>query len=91
MQHQIKLLIDFCEPVITGEKTFEVRKNDRGYQKGDEVIFIPCDREGNPTEHRISKKVYEITYVLSGWGIEQGFVVFSIEDTGKQIIKLERT
>ena len=90
MQHQIKLLIDFCEPVLSGEKTFEVRKNDRGYQKGDEIIFIPVDKEGNPEEHPIENKVYKINYVLSGWGIERDFVVFSIEDTGKKIINLRR-
>ena len=37
MEHQIKILESFADAVYSGEKNFEVRKNDRGYQKGDVV------------------------------------------------------
>ena len=30
--HDLKLSIEFCDAVLRGEKTFEVRKNDRGFQ-----------------------------------------------------------
>ena len=33
--HHIKLGATFFEEVASGEKTFELRKNDRGYKKGD--------------------------------------------------------
>lgn len=32
--HNIKLSIEFCDAVLNGEKTFEIRENDRGYQSG---------------------------------------------------------
>ena len=35
MVHNIKIRESFAEAVMRGDKTFEVRKNDRGYQKGD--------------------------------------------------------
>lgn len=41
--HNLKLSIDFCDAVLSGEKTFEVRKNDRGFQTGDLIRFIPTD------------------------------------------------
>ena len=78
--HRIKIRESFADAVYSGDKTFEVRKNDRGYQKGDYVDFIVLYDDGcEYTDHPLSKKRYEITYVLSGWGIEDGFCVFGIK------------
>ena len=35
MIHELKILPHFFTDVLTGEKTFEIRKNDRPFQKGD--------------------------------------------------------
>lgn len=35
MIHQLKILPEYFEPVIKGEKTFEIRVNDRDFKKGD--------------------------------------------------------
>ena len=37
--HKIKIDEEFADAVLCGDKNFEIRKNDRGYQKGDHVIF----------------------------------------------------
>lgn len=76
----MKLLETFADDVLIGYKTFEVRKNDRGFQKGDTVNFTCVDKDGNAFSHGINNKVYEITYVLNGWGIENGYVVFGIKE-----------
>ena len=76
--HEIKLNYEFQKPILDGDKTFEVRYNDRGYQKGDYVKFHV--HEGRRIIHEpIEEKLYEITYVLSGWHIEHGYVVFGIK------------
>lgn len=49
---------------------------DRGYQKGDFVQFHVTDRR-NVVEP-LDGVLFEITYVLSGWHIEQDYVVFGI-------------
>ena len=36
--HKLKTWPSYFQRVWTGEKTFEVRLDDRGYQKGDEVV-----------------------------------------------------
>lgn len=77
--HNLKLEIAFCTAVYHGNKNFEVRKNDRGFQKGDTIRFIPVEN-GLVTTHPIEQKRYEITYVLNGWGIENGYVVFGIKE-----------
>lgn len=76
--HNIKLDIHFCDDVLNGRKNFEVRYNDRGYQAGDLVKFIPVDGCFHEN-HDVQKHTYEITYVLSGWGLKEGYVVFGIK------------
>ena len=86
MIHEIKLREEFCDAVYEGRKTFEIRKNDRGYQTGDYVRFIPIsgDYFQQPIQHPLKDKTYEITYILSGWGIPEGYVVFSIKEVKEQ-------
>ena len=78
--HKIKLLLNFCDDVLSGDKKFEIRENDRGYQKGDRVVFQPYEPSDPFVKHPISDKVYEITYVLNGWGLKDGYVVFGIKE-----------
>jgi hypothetical protein len=87
--HNLKLSIEFCGAVLNGEKTFEVRKNDRGFQTGDLIRFIPTDGtsyhslDGTVREHakhEISEHTYKITYILNGWGIKNGYVVLGIKE-----------
>ena len=78
MVHEIKLRESFAEAVICREKTFEVRLNDRGYQKGDYVVFKVVTDDGlAPVDSVLNKWFFEITYVLSGWGIKEDYCVFS--------------
>lgn len=74
--HKLKILEDFARDIVMKRKTFEVRKNDRGFQTGDDVEFTCI---GNPN-HTINFMKFEITYVLNGWGIKQGYVVFGIKE-----------
>ena len=78
--HKIKLREEFCDAVLNGEKTFEIRFNDRGYQNGDHVKFISVTETGLRAYHAIDSREYEITYILSGWGIKEGYVVFGIKE-----------
>lgn len=75
--HELKLDTNFFDAVLNGEKTFEVRKNDRGFQKGDKVVFTEITTDGMKySYHR--QATADITYVLNGWGIDAWYVVFSI-------------
>ena len=77
--HKIKLEFAFCDDVMSGRKNFEVRKNDRGYQLGDRIKFVPV-LDGVKAYHDVITKTYEITYILSAWGIQEGYVVFGIKE-----------
>ena len=75
--HKLKLREELWDAVMSGDKCFEVRDNDRGFQSGDTVTFVKVDQSGIVIPH--NQCVFEITYVLSGWGIKEGYVVFGIK------------
>lgn len=78
--HSIKINKDFADSVFSGDKTFELRLNDRGYQKGDVIKFIPIDRFGcEMINHPLRTKEYEISYVLNGFGLDKDWVAFAIK------------
>lgn len=82
--HDLKLSILFCDAVYNGRKSFEVRRNDRGFQTGDHIKFIPIRPGATKPEdmypdHPIKTQEYVITYMLNGWGIENGYVVLGIK------------
>lgn len=79
--HVLKLHKEFADAVLNGEKPFEVRYNDRGYQKGDYVKFQVMDGYFKE-EHPLNECVFEITYVLYGWGVKEDYVVFGIREVG---------
>ncbi len=79
MLHKIKICKQFADAIQSGDKNFEIRKNDRGYNKGDSVIFTVIDNDGCAIHHEIDLYVYNITYVLNGYGLKNGYVVFGIQ------------
>lgn len=80
MMHKLKLREEFADAVLSGEKRFEIRLNDRGYQNGDLVEFTVKNEYGIVIDHPLNGKKFRITYILSGWGLKEGYVVFSITD-----------
>ena len=81
MTHEIKIKESFANAVLRGDKTFEIRFNDRGYQRGDSVRFIVIDDSEYPVviPHPLSGEYYEITYVMNGWGLKEGYCAFGIK------------
>lgn len=79
MTHELKILPPFFEAVRSGVKTFEVRKNDRGFQSGDSVVLMEWDSSVGPVNlisgytGRFVK--FTIGYVLA---IDAERVVFSL-------------
>ena len=39
MQHSLKTWPEFFQVIVDGQRNFEIRKNDRGFQSGDRVIL----------------------------------------------------
>lgn len=92
-EHKLKTWPAYFDAVKRGDKAFEVRRDDRGFQKGD-IVVLQRTREDRLTEvdwrfatssrepearHEIRKR---IGYVLTGgqFGIEPGYVVLQLVD-----------
>lgn len=75
--HSLKTWPEYFQKVASGEKTFEVRKDDREYQVGDTLILQEYIPEWGYTDHEVTK---EITYKLEGgaFGVEKGFCVLGL-------------
>lgn len=79
MTHEIKLNSSYADAIFQGRKKFEVRLNDRGYNAGDKVKFKVYDGALPYRDHPLNDCIFDITYVHSGVGLKEGYVVFGIE------------
>lgn len=76
MNHKLKTTNPYFQRCWDQEKTFEVRNNDRDFQKGDTICLQEYDERLKMYSGR--EIIGTILYVLSGYpGIEKGYVVFS--------------
>jgi ASC-1-like (ASCH) protein len=75
MIHNLKIENQYFERVLSGEKTFEIRYDDRGYQKDDDIILeeISSDKTGYSGRKIKAKVGYVCTYQQV-----RGHVVFSL-------------
>ena len=77
-EHELKTWPEFFEAMLSGEKRFEARKNDRGFQVGDTLLL----REWVPSgEFYTGRKAYfHVKYILDDpkFGVQRGFVVMSV-------------
>lgn len=76
--HELKILPEYFEAVVSGNKRFEIRKNDRNYQKGD-ILRLNEYQDGQYTG---DVHVAEITYITD-YAQQDGYIVLGIK--GKQV------
>ena len=69
--HELKTLPKFFKAQVTGNKQFEVRKNDRDFQVGDILMLQEWDNGYTDAEASVI-----VTYVLKDFeGLNDGYVV----------------
>lgn len=74
--HSLKIAPKYFEKVLSGEKTFEFRYNDRNYKVCDILILKEYDKQ-EFTGREIS---VQITYILDNFpGIQEGYVILAIK------------
>jgi hypothetical protein len=77
--HELKVLPAYFHPLANGEKSFEVRRDDRGFQKGD-VLWL---REWNQKTGRYTGNATfaNVKWILTGgqFGVEPGYIVMAVE------------
>ena len=89
MIHELKVWPQFFGALESGDKTFEVRKDDRPYKGGD-VLRLRC---WNGSEGYTGFEVFaKVTYIFRGidcpqFGVQPGYAVLGI----KLLTKKERS
>lgn len=89
--HELKIKEKYYKAIIDGNKTFELRKNDRDYQVGDLIKFTDTlfVRE-NINDKNMAEKYYpspsetlfQITYILKDvpeYGLDKDYCILGIK------------
>jgi hypothetical protein len=78
--HELKCWPEFFKHIASGEKTFEARKDDRGYKAGDILHLREWTKAGGYTGRQALLKV---TYLLAGlpW-LQKDYVVMGFPPVG---------
>lgn len=81
MIHHLKTWPQYFQRIQSGEKPFELRKNDRDFQVGDTLIlqeWLPKEGHFSPNELMV-----EVTYVFidssGSFGLKEGYCVMGIK------------
>lgn len=85
MTHHLKIWPQFFAAILSGEKTFELRNDDRHFAVGDELIlheWHPVDMEytGSVTRKRVTHLLRHDPKAgcAATFGLQPGFVILSI-------------
>jgi hypothetical protein len=81
--HKVKVWPPFFEAVLSGDKTFEVRKDDRDYRVGDSLLL--CEWSPDADAYTGLFANFRIVYKLDGgqFGIEKGYCCLGIAPISK--------
>ncbi len=83
--HNLKIMHHYHVDVEDDRKTFELRKDDRGYQVDDLIRFTDVFEDGH---QKISDDIYQITYILRNvpeYGLKPGYCILAIRRIGKYV------
>lgn len=82
MIHELKTWNEYFQLIVSGDKPFELRKNDRNFLAGDELLLREFD--DNTKEYTGRTLHRRITYVLKGiaaenFGLKEGYCIMALE------------
>ena len=78
MVHRLKIHPDYFEEVAEGRKAFEIRKDDRNYNRGD-VLELEEFSDGEYTGRACAKSVSYCLRHASEYGLKKGYVILSLK------------
>ena len=88
MTHDLKCWPEYFQLIVDKKKTFEIRKNDRGFEVGD-ILYL---REYDPITQLYTGR-YEtcrVLYVLQNYpAIQSGHVVMSIKVVNVAVLDIK--
>lgn len=85
MVHELKTWEAYFNAVVSGEKNFELRKNDRGFLVGHELLLREYRHDSQTFTGRTVRR--KISYVLGGsdaekFGLKPGYCIMGLKEMG---------
>ena len=78
--HALKTWQPFYAEVERGDKTFEVRRDDRDFRVGDTLVLCEWDQGvGNYTGRKCYRRIGYVLRNAEPFGVQPGFAVLSLE------------
>lgn len=79
MQHELKTINPFFRKVAFGLKTFELRKNDRGFKQHDDLKLMEYIPNADGGEYTGNFIIATVSYMLEGYeGLKDGYCILGI-------------
>ena len=78
MQHELKVLPQYFCDVWNGNKTFEIRKDDRNFKVGDTLRLREFDY-GTYTGRECNRTILYILRDVEQYGLKEGFVILAMK------------
>jgi hypothetical protein len=96
--HELKTDPDVFDAVAAGRKTFEIRKDDRGYQEGDGLHLRRTKHTGRtmsvgvPLIYTGEECRCVVTHILRGpvYGLADGWAILSIKPYGVALLRADQ-
>ncbi len=87
-RHDLKCWPEYFEAIERGDKTFEIRNNDRDYQVGDLLMLLKWNPETSDWCDDFEPIYADVIYVLDGgqFGLEESYVAMGIRVTRSGLI-----
>lgn len=83
--HNLKCWPEFFNAILRGDKTFDIRFNDRDFRSGQEIVlkeWVPNDIEHSDRSPGYTGRILhrKINYTLTGeqFGIKEGFIILNL-------------
>lgn len=81
MTHELKILPNYFNDIMFGNKSFEIRKNDRDFHKWDKLILKEWSPSRNDyTGNEITALVNYIHYGNGDFGLAEGYCVMGLTE-----------
>lgn len=91
MLHELKIKQCYLIHILEGKKMFEIRINDRDFQVGDTIRFLPIeDKIYNAYDIMTPIPEFRITYILSDFiGLQKNYVCLAITPSKKTDLNIK--
>lgn len=87
-RHTLKCWPSSFQSIWDGVKTFEIRKNDRGYQEGDSLQLMEFFPETNTYSGRVIGATVKYIVYGGSWGLPEDICVMAIYVWGRTTLDI---